>query len=80
MPPPRSDAHVALGKAIRRLRAGRGVSQEELAHRSGLDRSYMGGVERGERNLSYSNLLKIATALDVRASELLAEAERTVRP
>jgi transcriptional regulator with XRE-family HTH domain len=79
MPPPHSDDHIALGRAIRKLRAELGISQEELAHRSGLDRSYMGGVERGERNLSYSNLMKVANALGVRTSELLAEPSKSVR-
>jgi transcriptional regulator with XRE-family HTH domain len=76
MPSPQSEQHAALGRAIRRLPVDRGVSQEKLAHRSGLDRSYMGGVERGERNLGLANLIKIAGALEVGPSELLAEAER----
>lgn len=68
-----SPDHVSLGKAIRSVRAQRGVSQEELAYRSGLDRSYMGGVERGERNVALTNLLRVARALDVRGSDLLGE-------
>jgi transcriptional regulator with XRE-family HTH domain len=75
--PQRSQAHVALGRAIRDIRIARHLSQEELAHRSHMHRTYLGGIERGERNPSYSNILRVAHALGVAASELLARAERT---
>lgn len=75
----RSSAHAALGQAIRDLRNELSVSQEELAHRSGMHRTYLGGIERGERNPSYTNLLRIASALDVTGSDLLAAAERRER-
>jgi transcriptional regulator with XRE-family HTH domain len=52
------------------------VSQEELASLSGLHRTYVGGIERGERNPSYMNILRIAEALGERPSQLLAAAER----
>jgi transcriptional regulator with XRE-family HTH domain len=65
-----------LGAAIRDFRARLRISQEELADRSGLHRTYLGGIERGERNPSYTNINRIAAALEVRSSELLAEAER----
>jgi transcriptional regulator with XRE-family HTH domain len=71
----RSQAHAALGRAIRDLRGARGISQEELAHRSKMHRTYLGGIERGERNPSYTNLQRVADALGVRPSELLARAE-----
>jgi transcriptional regulator with XRE-family HTH domain len=51
-----------------------GLSQEALAAEAGLDRSYMGGIERGEHNLTAMNLLKIAAALDIRPSKLLSSA------
>jgi transcriptional regulator with XRE-family HTH domain len=70
-----SPEHAALGRAIRDLRRGIGISQETLAARSGLHRTYLGGIERGERNPSYANLLKVADALKVSPSELLARAE-----
>lgn len=60
-----------LGQRIRQLRKQRSLSQEEFAHLAELDRSYIGQIERGERNLSFSNLYKIASALDLRISELL---------
>lgn len=62
---------VALGEAIRAVRVQSGISQELLALSAGLDRSYMGGIERGEHNVAVINLVKIAAALDVKPSELL---------
>ena len=72
---PKSLEHVALGRAIRELRRGAGISQEGLADRSRLHRTYVGGIERGERNVSFGNLLKLAKALGVRPSALLARSE-----
>jgi len=54
-----------FGLTVKRHRKQRGISQEQLAHLSGLDRSYVGGVERGERNISLLNILKISKALEV---------------
>jgi transcriptional regulator with XRE-family HTH domain len=73
--PDLSPAHIALGRAARELRVKRGLSQEALGHLAGLHRNYVGGIERGERNLSYGNLLKLAAGLEVKASELVALAE-----
>ena len=75
----RSQSHAALGRAVRDLRVGRGISQEDLAHLSGMHRTYLGGIERGERNVSYANLKRLAQALAVPASELLARAEEHER-
>ena len=66
-----------LGLAVREHRRALGLSQEELAERSGLHRNYIGGVERGERNVSYLNLLKIAAGLELRLSELIRLIEET---
>lgn len=71
-----STAHIALGMAIRERREAAEISQEGLAGRCGLHRTYVGGIERGERNVSFANLLRLAAALDMRMSELLLEAER----
>lgn len=62
----------AFGDRIRALRSKQGLSQEEFAHEIGLDRTYIGGVERGERNVSLDNIHRIASALDVSPSELFA--------
>jgi DNA-binding XRE family transcriptional regulator len=61
---------VKLGAAIRKTRVKLGLSQEALAIDSGLDRSYMGGVERGEHNISVINIQKIADALGLKVSKL----------
>jgi len=61
---------IKLGRRIRQLREGQGLSQESIALASGLDRSYFGGVERGEHNVAVINLEKIANALDVKISDL----------
>lgn len=66
-----------LGSTIRRLRAERGFSQESFASATGLHRTYMGGVERGERNVGVVNLWQIAATLDMSLSEFFAELERT---
>lgn len=71
----RSAAHVALGDAVREFRSRRGISQEALAELSEMHRTYLGGIERGRRNPSYANILKIADALDVRTSDLIRRAE-----
>tara|TARA_R100001039_G_C1850908_1_gene111227 strand:+ start:490 stop:759 length:270 start_codon:yes stop_codon:yes gene_type:complete len=56
---------ISFGAKVRDLRRARGLSQESFALLTGLDRSYMGGVERGERNVSLQNIYKIANALNV---------------
>ncbi len=66
-----SEIKLRFGKRVRAIRAERGLSQEDLALRCDLDRSYIGGVERGERNVSLVNIHKIAKALDIRSRELL---------
>ncbi len=71
----RSRAHGALGRALREFRVERGLSQERLAQNSGMDRTYVGGIERGERNPAYANVRRLAAALEIRASKLLARAE-----
>ncbi len=71
----KSQEHVALGRAIHELRLDAGVSQDELARRAGMHRTYIGGIERGERNVSFANLLKIADALGERPSKLLSRYE-----
>lgn len=69
--PRAADALARLGGGVRELRAARGWSQEDLAEHSGLHRTYIGGVERGERNVSYLNLVRIAHALGVSVATLV---------
>lgn len=64
-----------LGKAIRGLRLEVGLSQEALADEAGVDRSYIGGIERGEHNVALVNLVKIAQALKITTADLLAKAK-----
>ena len=64
-----------FGRNVRRARQRLGISQEELAHRAGPHRTYVGGVERGERNISLLNIVKLAHALDVNPSRLLRSIE-----
>ena len=65
-----------LGAAIRERRQATGLSQEAVAEKARLHRTYIGMVERAERNVSVDKLDQIATALAVRASALLLQAER----
>lgn len=64
------DIRVRFGKALRQRRYRLGVSQEEFADLCGLDRTYVGGIERGERNVALVNTEKIAKALRISVSEL----------
>jgi transcriptional regulator with XRE-family HTH domain len=61
-----------FGARMRELRKARGLSQEALAFASGLDRSYLGAIERGEKNVSLVNIHRIAEALGTGPSELFA--------
>ncbi len=67
---------AAFGKALRQERQEADLSQEELAARSGLHRTYVGSVERGERNISLKNIHLLAKTLNTTASGLLVVAEK----
>jgi transcriptional regulator with XRE-family HTH domain len=69
------DIRAAFGNAVRRIRLRQNVSQERLAGEADLDRSYVGAVERGERNPGLIVIKKIAAALGVSLSVLFAECE-----
>ncbi|MGV8881139.1 MAG: helix-turn-helix domain-containing protein [Rhodoglobus sp.] len=69
--PEQLQQRLDFGVKLRAARTRLGLSQEELAHASGLDRSYVGGVERGERNVSLDNIYRLATGLGIRVSDLL---------
>lgn len=66
---------VRLGQAIRAARKAAGMSQEAFADASGIDRSHMGKIERGERNITFLNIARIASALNAKPSELLRAAD-----
>jgi transcriptional regulator with XRE-family HTH domain len=67
-----SSDRIKLGKTIRTLRTAKGWTQEQLADAAKLHPTYIGGIERGERNVGFDNLLKIARALKEHASALLS--------
>jgi transcriptional regulator with XRE-family HTH domain len=66
---------IKLGLRIRELRKAKGFSQEDFAYEVGLDRTYMGSVERGERNIAAINLIKIAKTLGVEVGALFPPAK-----
>jgi transcriptional regulator with XRE-family HTH domain len=68
----RMDARVVFGRNMRRIRRARGHSQERLGELSGLHRTYIGAIERGEQNVSLLNIVQIASALRVPVSDLVA--------
>lgn len=61
-----------FGERLRELRTGRNLSQEQLAELAGLDRNYIGQIERAERNVALVNIVRIAQALEVEPGELFA--------
>ena len=66
-----ADIRMVVGNNVRRLRERRGWSQEQLGFEAGLHRNYVGGIERGERNVGLINVSKLAKALGVRPRTLL---------
>ena len=70
------ELQLSLGRAVRAAGADLGYSQEPFAFMVGIHRTYMGAVERGERNVSLRNLVRIANALKMPLSCLIAEAEK----
>lgn len=65
------DPRVLFGRRLAELRRAKGWSQEKLALESGLARSYLGGVERGQRNIALVNICKLAETLEVPPAELM---------
>jgi transcriptional regulator with XRE-family HTH domain len=66
-----ADPRATLGKHVRKLRLERRLSQEKLAELADLHRNYVGGVERGERNIAILNIVALARALRVKPAKLL---------
>lgn len=69
-----SAPRITLARNLRRLRAQHGISQEALADLAGLHRTYIGSIERSERNISIDNIAKLAAAFGVAPSKLLEDA------
>ena len=67
----RAEILKRFGETLREHRQRAGLSQEKLAARAGIDRTYVGGAERGERNVALVNIVRLAEALDVPPAELL---------
>jgi len=67
---PATDPRTIFGNHVRRLRLERNLSQEKLAELANLHRNYVGGVERGERNIALVNILRLARALRVKPGKL----------
>ncbi|MBD3371100.1 MAG: helix-turn-helix domain-containing protein [Candidatus Coatesbacteria bacterium] len=63
----------SLGTSVRRYRSNLGISQEDLALRVGLHRTYIGSIERGERNITVRNLIRLAEGLGITPLRLLEE-------
>jgi len=67
------DVLKSFGERVREIRALKGLSQEELARLAKIDRTYIGGIERGERNAGIKNVWRIADALDIPAADLFRD-------
>lgn len=67
-----SDILIKFGNEVRKLRKEKGISQEELAHRADLHRTYIGMIERAEKNITLLNIEKIAKALDLNITDLFS--------
>jgi len=72
----REDFRRAFGRRVRELRDHLQLSQERLAERAGLHRNYIGGIERGERNVAILNVVKLAAGLDTSVAELFKPFDR----
>jgi transcriptional regulator with XRE-family HTH domain len=68
-----TDPRVQLGRTLKKKRLELGLSQEGLAEKADLHWTYIGGIERGERNVSLLNIVKLARSLGLTASQLLIE-------
>lgn len=66
-----SECIVAFGQRVREVRKAKGISQEKLAELAGIDRSYMGNIERGEKNVTLKKVYEICDALDIDIKDLV---------
>jgi transcriptional regulator with XRE-family HTH domain len=72
----KADPRSAFGQAVKRNRLARNLSQEKLAEVADIHRTYIGDVERGTRNVSLLNMVRIAAGLEIPLSRLVAEMEK----
>jgi transcriptional regulator with XRE-family HTH domain len=66
---------IDFGNAVRSIRSDKGISQESLAELAGIDRSCMGGIERGEHNVALINIKRISDALEISVSAVMKKSE-----
>lgn len=71
----RNEKLVAFGQRVREIRKSRGLSQESMAALSGIDRSYMGHIERGEKNITLTKIYQISDALGIEVADLFPRAD-----
>lgn len=69
---------ITFGEKVREIRKEKGLSQEELAHKADLHRTYIGMIERAEKNITLVNIEKIANALNKELKELLATNDKNI--
>ena len=69
---------ITFGERVREIRREKGLSQEELAHKADLHRTYIGMIERAEKNITLINIEKIANALNIDIKELLAINDKNI--
>ena len=62
---------IAFGERVREVRKSKGISQERLAEIAGIDRSYMGNIERGEKNITLKKAYELSDALEIEIQELI---------
>lgn len=75
----KSDESIAFGQSVREARKKLGLSQDEFAEISELHRTYVGGIERGERNPTLSSIWRIAHALEISPEDLIANTHKLLR-
>lgn len=69
-----NDKLLAFGQRVRYLRKNKGISQEEMAAMAGIDRSYMGHIERGEKNITLTKIYQVSDALGIDVADLFPRA------
>ena len=73
---PKQNILIKFGVRVRKIRKEKGLSQEELAYKANLHRTYVGMIERAEKNITLINIEKIANALEIRINDLFNDTDR----